>query len=123
PGLQVLGPGGAWHDVVPLPGALLVNLGDMTAQWTNDRWRSTLHRVLPPAADADGRAKRRSAAFFFDANYDAVIQCIPTCQSAEQPAKYPPVLAGEHLIQKILGPRALTPSKAVNTAADRLGRL
>ena len=123
PGLQVLGPGGAWHDVVPLPGALLVNLGDMTAQWTNDRWRSTLHRVVPPPADTEGRAKRRSAAFFFDANYDALIECIPTCRNAERPAKYPPVMAGEHLIQKILGPRALTPSKAVNTAADRIGRL
>jgi isopenicillin N synthase-like dioxygenase len=123
PGLQVLGPGGAWHDVVPLPGALLVNLGDMTAQWTNDRWRSTLHRVLPPPAHADGSAKRRSAAFFLDANYDAVIQCVPTCQSAEHPAKYPPVLAGEHLIQKILGPRALKPSQAINTAAGRLGRI
>jgi isopenicillin N synthase-like dioxygenase len=123
PGLQVLGPDGTWHDVTPLPGALLVNLGDMTAQWTNDRWRSTLHRVVPPPANAEGRAKRRSAAFFLDANYDAVIECIPTCQSAETPAKYPPVVAGEHLIQKILGPRALTPSKATNTAADRLGRV
>jgi isopenicillin N synthase-like dioxygenase len=123
PGLQVLGPDGAWHDVSPLPGALLVNLGDMTAQWTNDRWRSTLHRVVPPPPDAEGRAKRRSAAFFLDADYDALIQCIPTCQSAERPAKYSPVVAGEHLIQKILGPRALEPSKAVNTAADRLGRL
>lgn len=122
PGLQVLGPNGTWHDVVPLPGALLVNLGDMTAQWTNDRWRSTLHRVVPPPADAEGHAKRRSAAFFLDANYDAPIECLPTCQSPEQPAKYPPVIAGEHLIQKILGPRALTPSKAVNTAAGRLGQ-
>lgn len=119
PGLQILGPGGAWHDITPLPGALLVNLGDMTAHWTNDRWRSTLHRVVPPPTSA-GRAKRRSAAFFFDANYDAVIECIPTCESPEQPAKYPPVIAGEHLIKKILGPRALTASKATNTAADRL---
>jgi isopenicillin N synthase-like dioxygenase len=119
PGLQILGPDGAWHDVSPQPGALLVNLGDMTAQWTNDRWRSTLHRVVPPPTAA-GRAKRRSAAFFFDANYDALIECIPTCRSAEQPAKYPPVVAGEHLIQKILGPRALKISEATNTAAGRL---
>ena len=122
PGLQVLGPAGHWHDVLPAPGALLVNLGDLTAQWTNDRWRSTLHRVVPPPLNA-GRAKRRSAAFFLDANYDARIECVPTCQSAEQPAKYAPVVAGEHLIQKILGPRALSPSRATNTAADRLSRL
>jgi isopenicillin N synthase-like dioxygenase len=123
PGLQVLGPDRDWHDVLPRPGALLVNLGDMTAQWTNDRWRSTLHRVVPPPASADGRAKRRSAAFFLDANYDALIECLPTCQSADHPPKYPPVLAGEHLIQKLLGPRALTPSKAANTASERLRRV
>jgi isopenicillin N synthase-like dioxygenase len=122
PGLQVLGPAGEWHDVLPLEGALLVNLGDMTAQWTNDRWRSTLHRVVPPRSNSEGRAKRRSAAFFLDANYDALIECVPTCRSPEQPAKYAPVVAGEHLIQKILGPRALMPSQATNTAADRLPR-
>jgi isopenicillin N synthase-like dioxygenase len=122
PGLQVLAPGGQWHDVLPEPGALLVNLGDMTARWTNDRWRSTLHRVVPPPADERGRAKRRSAAFFFDANYDAVIECLPTCQSAARPAKYARVVAGEHLIAKILGPRTLMPSRATNTAADRKRR-
>jgi isopenicillin N synthase-like dioxygenase len=120
PGLQIHQTDGTWLDVTPLPGALLVNLGDLTAHWTNDRWRSTLHRVVPPPHSA-GRAKRRSAAFFLDGNYDAVIECLPTCQSAQRPAKYPAVVAGEHLIQKILGPRALTLSKATNTAAGRLG--
>ncbi len=123
PGLQVLDPAGVWRDVQPAPGAFLVNLGDMTAQWTNDRWRSTLHRVVPPPVDTRGSAKRRSAAFFLDANYDAVIECIPTCRSPEQPAKYPPVIAGQHLIQKILGPRVLAPSTATNTAGDRLRKL
>ncbi len=47
-GLQILDEEGAWHDVIPSPGALLVNLGDLLARWTNDRWISTLHRVLPP---------------------------------------------------------------------------
>jgi isopenicillin N synthase-like dioxygenase len=120
PGLQVLAPDGEWRDVLPVPGALLVNLGDMTALWTNDRWRSTLHRVVPPPAGTDGRAKRRSAAFFLDANYDARIECVPTCRSATEAPRYPPVLAGEHLLQKILGPRRLAPSRATNTAADRL---
>jgi len=119
PGLEVLAPDGHWQAVTPEPGALLVNLGDMTAQWTNDRWRSTLHRVVPPP-DLGGRAKRRSAAFFFDANYDARIECLPTCVRPGRPAKYPPVLAGDHLIAKILGPRTLAPSRATNTASDRV---
>src|SRR5690606_7641870 len=47
-GLQVLGTDGVWHDVQPVEGGLLVNLGDLTARLTNDRWMSTLHRVAPP---------------------------------------------------------------------------
>lgn len=120
PGLQVLGPDARFHDVVPQPGALLVNLGDMTALWTNDRWRSTLHRVVPPPA-AGGVARRRSVALFLDANYDARIECLPTCATPEQPPKYPPVLAGEHLIAKILGPRLGRASGGVHTASDRMG--
>jgi isopenicillin N synthase-like dioxygenase len=120
PGLEIVGPDGEWHGVVPRPGALLVNLGDLTAQWTNDRWRSTLHRVVPPPPDAAGAARRRSVAFFFDANYDAVVECLPTCRSDTHPPRYSPVVAGEHLMAKVLGPRTLTPSNAADTAGDRL---
>jgi isopenicillin N synthase-like dioxygenase len=120
PGLEILGPDGAWHGVVPTPGALLVNLGDLLAEWTNDRWRSTLHRVVPPPRDA-GPVRRRSAAFFHDGNHDALVECLPTCVSEDNPAKYPPVLAGDHLMAKLLGPRTLTESAVtVNTAADRM---
>lgn len=120
PGLQILGDDGEWHGVVPESGALLVNLGDLTAEWTNDRWRSTLHRVVPPSGH--GPAKRRSTAFFLDANWDALIECVPTCSDAKHPPKYPPARAGEHLMAKLIGPRTLTPSAATDTAADRPGR-
>lgn len=119
PGLELLAPDGRWRGVLPDPGALLVNLGDLTAQWTNDRWRSTLHRVVPPPAGAGAAARRRSAAFFFDANYDARVACVPTQTGPGRPPKYPPVIAGEHLIAKILGPRTLAPSRALSTASDR----
>jgi isopenicillin N synthase-like dioxygenase len=70
-GLQILDSDGVWHDVVPAPGALLVNLADLLAGWTNDRWISTVHRVLPPT-DGDGRlVRRRSAAFFHHGNANA----------------------------------------------------
>ena len=120
PGLEILGADGEWHGVVPEPGALLVNLGDLTAQWTNDRWRSTLHRVVPPPADASGAALRRSVAFFLDGNYDVTVSCLPTCTTADQPARYAPVNAGEHLIAKVLGPRTLRASAATDTAGERL---
>lgn len=119
PGLQIVGPDGAWHDVLPRTGALLVNLGDLSAQWTNDHWRSTLHRVVPPPVGDDGSALRRSVAFFLDGNYDARIECLPTCCSSEEPARYLPVSAGEHLFAKVLGPRTLTMSNAMDTTGDR----
>lgn len=120
PSLQVLGQDGEWHDVIPEEGALLVNLGDLTAQWTNDRWRSTLHRVVPPKFEADGSVKRISVPFFHDGDDDALIECLPTCHDAENPPKYPPVTAGEHIRAKLMGPRLFTASEAIQTAGDRL---
>ena len=120
PGLEVLGPDGAWHGVVPVDGAYLVNLGDLLAEWTNDRWRSTLHRVVPPPASADGPSLRRSAAFFLDGDYDALVECLPTCCDDENPPHYPPVLAGEHLLAKLMGPRTLQASDVeVDTVGER----
>ena len=107
PGLQIVGPDDAWHDVQPAPGAFLVNLGDALAVWTNDRWRSTLHRVVPPPRSQDGPVRRRSFAFFHDGNLDALMECLPTCTDAEHPPKYAPITIGQHLINKIMGPRAM----------------
>jgi isopenicillin N synthase-like dioxygenase len=114
PGLEILGPDGAWHAVAPEEGALLVNLGDLTAQWTNDVWRSTLHRVVPASH------RRRSVALFFDGNYDALVTCLPTCTGPDAPPKYPPVLAGEHLFAKIMGPRTFEKTASADTAGERL---
>lgn len=118
-GLQIVAPDGAWIDVMPADDALVINLGDLTAQWTNDHWRSTVHRVVPPPAPADGPAVRRSAAFFLDGNWDAVIECLPTCTGAGDPPRYPAVTAGEHLTAKLMGPRLLRASEAVDTSGDR----
>ena len=115
-GLQIVGPDGNWIDVIPADDALVINLGDLTAQWTNDQWRSTVHRVVPPT---DAPTVRRSAAFFLDGNWDALIECLPTCRSATDPPRYPPVTAGEHLMAKLMGPRLLRASDAVDTAGDR----
>ena len=101
PGLQVLAADGTWHDVQPADGALLVNLGDAMARWTNDRWRSTVHRVNPPVID--GRIiRRRSAAFFFDGNYDAVIETLPGCSGPDHPG-YPPITVAENIAVKVAG--------------------
>lgn len=117
PGLQVLGPDGVWHDVQPVDGALLVNVGDLTARWTNDRWLSTLHRVKPPVVDGVIR-RRRSAAYFHDGNIDAVISTIPTCVSPDG-RHYPPISIGEHLSIKLAASRGGQPNTAAGAEAER----
>ncbi len=104
-GLQVLGQDGSWNDVSPADGALLVNLGDVAARLTNDKWLSTLHRVKPPVIDGTIE-RRRSAAFFHDGNADAVIAPLPHFVSREEPALYEPVTVREHIIAKLAGSRA-----------------
>lgn len=99
-GLQVLDVHGAWHPVPSVPGAYVVNVGDALARWTNDRWRSTVHRVIVPPADAAGSCERFSLAFFHNANWDASLACIPTCVAAGERPRYEPVLAGRHLMDK-----------------------
>ena len=93
-GLEVLQPDGQWAPVAVLPGSLVVNLGDAMARWTNDRWRSTLHRVVP------GARRRQSIAFFHNANWDALIECIPTCLEPGESPRHPPMPAGPHLMAK-----------------------
>lgn len=101
-GLQVAVPGtDRWLDVPAIPGAFVVNLGDLMRHWTNDRWASTLHRVVNPPQDQRTARGRLSLAFFYQPNYDAVIDCVPTCVSAANPAQYETVTSGGHRLRKL----------------------
>lgn len=104
PGLEIFRDG-RWHPVLVQPGTLLCNIGDLLAMWTNDRWNSTLHRVVPPPASATEPVRRRSVARFLDGDPSMMVTCIPSCCSPSRPAKYPPVVAGEWLHAKIVGGR------------------
>jgi isopenicillin N synthase-like dioxygenase len=106
PGLQILRPDGTWHAVVPAPGAVLINLGDLTARWTNDRWLSTMHRVVPPVDEEGNLVRRRSAAFFHDGNADALISTLAPCRTTVG-RQYDDVTVAEHLAQKLGGSRGL----------------
>ncbi len=92
PGLQVLSPEGDWCDVPTVADALVVNLGDLMAAWTNDRWVSTQHRVV---VHEQAVGSRISVAFFHQPAYDAVIECIPTCTSPDDPPHHEPITSGE----------------------------
>ena len=97
-GLEVLDTRGNWVAVPSVPGAFVVNIGDLMARWTNDRWRSTLHRVVEPVEA--GGARRQSMPFFHNANWDAAVTCLPSCLTPGTAAIHPPVLAGPHLMAK-----------------------
>jgi len=119
PGLQVIASDGQWYDVLPLEEGFVVNTGDALALWTNDEWASTIHRVVPSLVP--GAPRRRSFAFFQDGNYDAVIECLPTCTSSAHPPRYAPITLGDHVVDKIVGGRAQTElQSAVQTTGDRL---
>lgn len=91
---------GSWVDVPAVEGAFVINIGDLMARWTNDRWTSTLHRVVNPDAGEAVSSRRQSMPFFHNANYSAVIEAIPTCIPPGEQPKYEPVLAGPHLAGK-----------------------
>jgi isopenicillin N synthase-like dioxygenase len=118
-GLQILEEG-TWRDVIPAPGALLVNLGDLLARWTNDRWISTPHRVLPPTGEDGSLVRRRSAAFLHDGNADAVISVLPGCSAEAEPARYESVTVADHLAAKLNSSRGLRANQEVGREANRL---
>ena len=93
-GLQVHQRGAGWVDCPAIPGSYVVNLGDLMARWTNDKWVATPHRVVNPPREF-AMTRRLSLPFFHLPNHDALIEPIPTCVTADRPAKYLPVLAGE----------------------------
>ncbi|MBZ4487571.1 isopenicillin N synthase family oxygenase [Microbacterium sp. cx-55] len=118
-GLQVLGADGSWNDVSPADDALLINLGDVTARWTNERWMSTLHRVKPPVIGGTIE-RRRSAAFFHDGDVDAVIETLPSCVDADHPDLYAPITVGDHIRAKLAGSRAGKPNEQAERESARV---
>ena len=98
PGLEVLLDSG-WVPVSAQPGSVIVQLGDMLARWTNDRYRSTPHRVVGSAG-----ADRFSIPFFVNPDPHTVVSTISSCITPERPERYEPVTAGEFLVSRIDSP-------------------
>ena len=120
PGLQIVGADGAWVDVVPEPGALLMNVGDVLAMATNDLWPSTLHRVVPMARGA--AATRRSVAYFHYPDPDVVVAPLPwAVEERSGERRYGEVTVADHLAGKLAAPKTATLATGASTAAGRIG--
>ncbi|MFK3796387.1 MULTISPECIES: isopenicillin N synthase family dioxygenase [unclassified Pseudomonas] len=85
----------SWIDATPIEGSLVVNVGDLLARWSNDRFRSTLHRVINKSGH-----ERYSIATFYDPTYSAVVD--PCDLGIEGEASlYPAVAAGDYILKRI----------------------
>jgi isopenicillin N synthase-like dioxygenase len=100
-GLEVHRDGDVWERVAVSPHAFVANLGDLMAQWTNDTWRSALHRVGNPPREHSGGARRQSLAFFHQPNYDAEVVPLASRCGPDRPPRYAPTTSGEHLYMKL----------------------
>ena len=95
-GLEVKNKAGDWIAAPPIADTFVMNVGDILARWSNDRFVSTPHRVI----NRSGR-ERYSQPFFFDPNMETNIEVLPSCISPGGKAKYEPVVYGDYLMERI----------------------
>jgi len=96
PGLQILY-NNEWFLVPPKRGVFIVNLGDMLERWTNGLFRSTIHRVI-----SCGEKERYSIPFFYEPNFDTLVECLDGCWGEGNPKRYKSVTMGEFITAKYL---------------------
>jgi len=94
--LQVLNSEKQWINAPPIPGTLVINLGDQFARWTNDVFKSTVHRAINSSG-----MRRYSIPLFFGSDYHIKLEPIQSCISAERPLKYDVITAGEYVKSRL----------------------
>ncbi|MET0371163.1 MAG: 2-oxoglutarate and iron-dependent oxygenase domain-containing protein [Sphingobium sp.] len=99
-GLELKDRSGNWLPVVPPPGALAINVGDMLQRLTNHRLPSTSHRVVNPPPERRGHA-RYSMPFFLHLRPDFIIDALPQCVDADHPRRDPPISADDYLKERL----------------------
>lgn len=99
-GLEILNKKGEWVAVTALPDQIVVNVGDMLQRLTNNRLKSTTHRVVNPPREQWG-SSRYSIPFFLHPRSDMRLDCLESCVNAEHPIQYAPISAGEYLDERL----------------------
>jgi isopenicillin N synthase-like dioxygenase len=94
-GLELKKRDGEWVSAPCVPGTLVINIGDLFQRWTNDVYTSNQHRVV----NRTGK-ERYSIPTFFNLDYNSMVSCLSTCQSADKPAKYPSIKSGDYLLSR-----------------------
>ena len=99
-GLQILTKQNEWVGVTSLPEQIVVNVGDMLQRLTNNRLRSTTHRVVNPARDL-WHTSRFSMPFFLHPQSEMSLSSLESCIDAQHPKAYDDVTAGEYLDERL----------------------
>lgn len=99
-GLEVLNKNNEWVAVTALPEQVVVNVGDMLQRLTNNRLKSTTHRVVNPPREKWG-SSRYSIPFFLHPRSGMRLDCLPQCVTPENPLHYAPISAGEYLDERL----------------------
>ncbi|MBP7532944.1 MAG: isopenicillin N synthase family oxygenase [Chitinophagales bacterium] len=99
-GLQVLNRQGEWKSINSAPGEIVVNVGDMLQRLTNNRLRSTTHRVINPPREK-WHTPRFSIPFFLHPRSEMDLTCLESCVTADNPLHYEPITAGQYLDQRL----------------------
>ena len=99
-GLQVQNKAGTWISVTALPEQIVVNVGDMLQRLTNNKLKSTTHRVINPPKEKWNQS-RYSIPFFLHPRADVSLACLESCVNHLMPKQYSDITAGDYLSQRI----------------------
>jgi isopenicillin N synthase-like dioxygenase len=116
PGLEVMNGDGRWIDAPPQPGCFVINIGDMLEAWTNGAFTATSHRVRKV------QAERYSFPFFAACDYDTVVAPHASFIGEGRPARYPALVAGEHLYAQTVATFAYLKAKRGEAARPAFGQ-
>ncbi|MFD0962425.1 isopenicillin N synthase family dioxygenase [Pseudofulvibacter geojedonensis] len=100
-GLQVQDHEGNWHDAIAQPDELMINVGDMLSRHSNNRLKSTIHRVVNPPKELWGTS-RYSIPFFMHPISEMPLNCLDNCITAENPKQFEDITAGEFLHERLV---------------------
>lgn len=100
-GLQVQNHKGEWIDAIAEPDELMINVGDMLSRHTNNKLKSTIHRVVNPPRELWGTS-RYSIPFFMHPISDMKLDVLESCIDAENPKQYDDITAGEFLHERLV---------------------